>query len=119
VERRLEYLLQQTQENFKRHGAPEGEFEKEKEKLLPELLQEAKRQVHLAFLLDEIADREKIAVSDEDLKEKYQQTAERVRQPLDAVEKYYAGNEDAREGLKDQIRNEKTVEFLKKNAKQK
>jgi len=117
VERRLQYLLKQAHENFLRHGAPEEEFEKQKEKLQTELLPEARRQVQLAFLLDEIADREKITVAAGDLKEKYQQVADRIRQPLEVVEKYYADHSEGREALEDQVRNEKTVEFLKKNAK--
>ncbi len=119
VERRLEHLLEKAHEDFRKYGSPEEEFEKQKEKIKTELASEAKRQVHLAFLLDEIAVRENITTSEEDLKVKYQQVADRVRQPVERIENYYAQDESARATLKDQIRNEKTIEWVKKNAKEK
>ncbi len=119
VDRRLEHLLEKAKEDFKRYGSPEEEFEKQKEKIKTELAGEAKRQVHLAFLLDEIAIRENITAAEEDLSVKYQQVADRVRQPLEKVQGYYTQDERARETLTDQIRNEKTIEWIKKNAKEK
>jgi trigger factor len=119
VERRLQYLLEQAREDFKKRGAPEEEFEKRKENLRTELLEEAKRQIQLAFLLDEIAVRENITVAEEDFKKKLEQIANRGRLSVDKVEKYYSDHEEARETLKEQIRNEKTIEFVKKHAKEK
>ncbi|HXV28644.1 MAG TPA: trigger factor, partial [bacterium] len=119
VERRLDYLLERAREDFRKYGSAEEEFEKQKEKIKSELAEEARRQVHLAFLLDEIALRENITVPEEGLKTKYQQIADRVRQPLDKVQGYYEQDENARESLKEQLRNEKTIEWIKKNAKEK
>jgi len=119
VERRLEHLLEKAKEDFRRYGSPEEEFEKQKEKMKVELTGEAKRQVHLAFLLDEIAIRENITATEEDLSVKYRQLADRVRQPLEKIQGYYTQDERARETLTDQIRNEKTIEWIKKNAKEK
>lgn len=117
VEHRIEYMLEQAKNNLLRHGAGEDVFEKEKEKLKEGFRPEAEKQVHLAFLLDEIAEKEGIQVTDEDVKKKFQSMADRFRQPLENIEKYYADHEDALDGLKDQIRNEKTIEFIKQNSK--
>jgi len=119
VERRLQYLLEQAQQSMHQHGGDEAEFEKKREELTKELTPEAARQVHLAFLLDEIAEERKFEVGDEDLKKKFTQVAERFRRPVEEVEKYYTGNEDALDNLKEQIRSEKAVDFIKSHAKQK
>lgn len=117
VERRIDYMLEQAKSNLMRHGAGEDIFEKEKDKLREEFRPEAEKQVHIAFLLDEISEKEGIAAADEDIKKKFQALADRFHQQVDYIEKYYADNEEALDALKDQIRNEKTIEFIKQNAK--
>lgn len=117
VERRIEYMMDQAKQHMAQQGAPEDEFEKQSEKMKESFRPEAERQVHVAFLLEEIAAKENITVEDADLKKHFERIAERFRQPVETVEKYYHGREDAIESLKDQIRSEKTVEFIKQNAK--
>lgn len=123
VERRLKHLVEDAfqREHQHNHGEhhdhSEESHNKMREKLTAELGPEARRQVHVAFLLDEIAIRESIEVKEEDLKARYEMISVQARQPVDAVQKYYSENEDALEGLNDQIRNEKAIEYLKKNAK--
>ncbi len=119
VERRLQYLLEQAERSVHQHEGGEAEFAKKRDELAKEFLPEAARQVHLAFLLDEIAEENKFTVTDEDLKKKFEQTAARFRRPVEEVEKYYTGSEDAVENLKEQVRSEKAVEFIKQRAKQK
>lgn len=117
VQRRIEYMMDQAKQHMAQQGAPEDEFENQSPKMKESFRPEAERQVHVAFLLEEIAAAENITVQDEDLKKHFERIAERFRQPVETVEKYYQGREDAIESLKDQIRSEKTVEFIKQNAK--
>ncbi len=121
VDRRLKYLVEETihpkHDQHHHHHHDEAEENKQREKLNKELEPEARRQVHVAFLLDEISNRENLEVKAEDLKARYEIIASQVRQPVEAVEKYYAENEDAADSLRDQIRSEKAIDFLKKNAK--
>ncbi|MBI3313400.1 MAG: trigger factor, partial [Candidatus Omnitrophica bacterium] len=119
VQRRAEYLLERAKQDYMHRGHSEQEFEKNREKMIVDLEPEAKRQVHLAFLLDEIAAKENITASDEDLKSHFAELAERVRQSVEEVEKYYNEHEDARESMRDQVRSEKVIEWIKKNSKQK
>ncbi len=119
VQRRLEHLVDEARNRFMQQGASEEAVEKAKTELTKDLEKEAARQVHIAFLLDEIATQENLDVKEEDLKKKYDQLAERYRQPAEQIEKIYGENENARQSLHDQIRNEKSVQFIKDNAKQK
>lgn len=118
LEKRIEQLYEDARSRFQAQGGPEGEFEKQKESMRPDIEKEARRQLHTAFLLDEIAETEKISVGEEDVHGKIRTIAERIRQPLEEVEKYYMNNEGALQALADQVRNEKTLEFIKANTKQ-
>ncbi|MBI3317359.1 MAG: trigger factor [Candidatus Omnitrophica bacterium] len=118
VARRIDHLVQDfLQHSRARHGKT-GEISKEeREKLHEEFSEEARRQVHLAFLLDEIALKENFQAAAEDLKKKYEELASQIRQPAEVLQKYYESHEDQMEGLRDRIRNEKAIAFIKKNAK--
>ena len=118
LERLVENALHQGHNHDPKHPHSHDGDEERKEKLRVELAEEARRQVHLAFLLDEIAVKENFTATEEDLKEKYKQISEDVRQPVEAVEKYYAENEEAKASLLDQIHNEKAIEYIKQHAKE-
>lgn len=117
VKRRAEKLMENATREFQARGGVQGKFEEFREKMRPDFEKEARRQIHLAFLLDEVANKENIQVTEEELKERYQTISSEVRQPAEVVEKYYADNEDAREALRDQVRSEKAIQFLKDNVK--
>ena len=118
IQRRYEHLMEDAVNNFLQRGVPASKVEELKEKMKKDFEVEARRQVHLAFLLDEIAEQEKLEASAEDLKQKYQQLAEEHRQPVEVVEKYYTEHPDGVQALQDQIRNEKAIEFVKRSAKE-
>jgi len=119
LQRRVEEMERQTREDFKRHGSTEEEFDKQKDKIMPEIEKEARRQVQIAFLLDEIAQREKLTVGEEDLKKRYEILAQRAKRSAEEVEKFYQENERYRESLLDQIQSEKAIDYIKNNAKRK
>ena len=117
VAKRLERLVEDAAAHYQRHGVPEATLKELKEKSKQELAPEARRQVHVAFLLDEIAVKENLTASEEDLKLRFNRIAAQVRQPVEKVEHYYRHDEEGLESLRDQIRSEKAVEFIKRHAK--
>ena len=119
LQRRVEYLTDQARQRFVQQGGTDELFDKEKEKMVKEFDAEARRQIHIAFLLDEIADTQAIKADETDLVKKYELLSQQYRQPKETIEKYYEGKKEARETLLDQIRNEKVIDFLKLNAKTK
>lgn len=118
VKRRAERLMESAMKEFQQRGGTEDKMKEIQGKMHEEFEKEARRQVHLAFLLEEVAEKENIQVTDEDLKARYQKVADEVRQPLEAVEAYYKEHEEHRESLREQIRSEKAIEFIKQNSKQ-
>lgn len=115
--RRAEHLIEEARQRFRQQGGTDELFDKEKEKVMKEFEAEAKRQIHIAFLLDGIAEEHQVKVEEADLKKKYASLSGRYRQPAEAIEKYYQEHKEALESLGDQVRSEKAIEFLKQNAK--
>jgi len=116
VERRLNALVEESVQNLISRGAKEEEAAREKETFRKNLLPEAQKQIRLSFILDEIATRERIEATDEDLNLKYQAIAERVRRSVEEVKSYYAKEEERKESLLQQIITEKTIQRIKDKA---
>lgn len=117
LKRRTEHLIDQARQRFLNQGGTEELFDKEKDKMHTEFEAEARRQIHLAFLLDEIAETRGIKPGEVDLKRKYEILSGQYRQPKETIEKYYQEHREALESLMDQVRNEKVIDFLKQNAR--
>jgi len=115
VERRLNQLVEQALRNMLYQGAKQEDVLKEKEGLREKLKAEAEKQVRLSFILDEVAGREKIEVTEKELEEKFEDIAREVKQPKEKVIEYYA-KEHLVEGLAVQVLNQKTARFLREKA---
>lgn len=115
VERRLDHLVEQSLRNMMYQGVKQEEAAKEKDKVREKLKGEAEKQVRLSFILDEIATREKIEVTEKDLEQKFEEIALEVKQPKQKVVEYYA-KEQLIENLAVQILNQKTARFLREKA---
>ena len=116
VERRLMHLAESAFKSLYQNGTPAQVLEKEGKPIYEKLRPEAEKQVKLSFLLETIAKKEKLELSDSDFQDKYQEWARRHRQSLAAVQKYYAEHPDAKESLEIQILNEKVIQLIKDSA---
>lgn len=76
----------------------------------------AESQVKGALLLESLAKQEGIAVSDADLEARLVQIAEQSGQNAETVKKYYMQNEQARENISAQVREDKAIDFLLERA---
>ncbi len=104
-----------VQENAKR-GVPRNVIEQEKEKIYSAATQGARERVKVAFLLQKIAEKEDIKVSQEEIAQRINHLAGLYQIPADKFLK----DLQKRNGLieiYDQIMNEKVIEFLQQNAK--
>ncbi len=77
----------------------------------------AETQVKGALLLDALAAKEDIKVEDSELKEKIKELAEQHNQELAKLEQFYEQNQNARESLKDSLKELKIFAFLLERAK--
>ena len=67
------------------------------------------------FILDEISAKEGIKATDEDVEERFKKIALSAARSVEDVKKYYE-NEGLMEGLREDIREDKALEFLLKEA---
>jgi len=116
IEEQLKYLLGEEKARLLRQGLKEADI-KDKEKELTEKLKPAAiKQVKVMFILDEIAHKENIKVSHEDIDEALEAIARQHNQPKGKIEKYYKDN-DLISNLRADIKNGKTLDLLIKEAK--
>jgi trigger factor len=90
-------------------------IEKQKDEIYSAASVSAKDRVKLAFLVQRIADQEKITVSQEDVLKKAQQLAAMYQMPFDQFLKDLQKREGVPE-LYDQVLHEKVLDLLEKNA---
>jgi trigger factor len=103
-----------VQDNAKR-GVPRTAIEQHKDQIYTAATQNAKERVKVAFLMQKIAEKEDIKVSQEEIAKRVYQLAAMYQIPPDK----FAKDLQQRNGMievYDQVMNEKVLEFLEKNA---
>ncbi len=104
-----------VQENTKR-GVPRQAIEQQKEQIFSAATRNAKERLKVQFLLQKIAEKEDIKVSQEEIAQRVHHLAGMYQMPADKFLK----DLQKRNGLievYDQIMNEKVIDFLEQNAK--
>jgi trigger factor len=104
-----------VQENSKR-GVPRELIEKQKDEIYTAAARSAKERVRLAFIVQRIAEQEKISVSQEEVLQRVQSLSQAYQIPPDQFIKDLQKRNGINE-LYDQIAHEKVLSFLEINAK--
>ncbi|RMH05524.1 MAG: trigger factor [Nitrospirae bacterium] len=86
-------------------------------RLQQELLPEAKRRVKLALILEAIADKEGITVSEQDIEEEISRLARSLKLPVEDIRHMVeSGGEDSRQEFRDRLRAEKALQLVYQSA---
>ena len=97
-------------------GVSKEEIEKGREKMYEDAAVPAERRVRATLILEAIADKEGMSVSEEEVNNEIKRIAERNKiEPGEARRRMVENG--SLENLKDILREEKTVDFLLENAK--
>lgn len=115
VERAIDSMLEGAAERFARSGIDIRRLELDFAKMRADMRDQALLQVRGALLLEAIADAEKIEVTDEDLQAEAARIAEELGAPLAKVQQQMRGK-DAREALKNKVREDKALALLSSAA---
>ena len=115
VERQLKVLLERAENELAAKGVDKQAIESHKDKFRDQLRAEAENKVRIYFILDHIADKENIQVSEDEINEWLRSLAGAYNKPFEEVEKYYRDH-DLIGGLGEQLREEKTLDFLLSEA---
>ncbi len=111
VKRQLKVLMEKVENELISKGVESGAIESHKANLREKLKKEAEDKVRVYFILDAIADKENIDATSEDADEWLKALAASYNQPFEKVKEYYQQH-DLIAGLKEQLREEKTLDFL-------
>jgi trigger factor len=116
VDRTIDNMLESRLSAMARMGMDPRRLNLDLSKLREDFREEATQEVKGALLIESISQKESIQVSDQDLDKKIADLAVEAKQPVSVVQNYFKGPEE-RKGLSYRLREEKTIEFLKAQAK--
>ena len=115
VDRQTRYLMERYQEQVAAQAGADAEGESPLEEARKNLEERATRQVQATLLVERIAQREKIEVSDKDIQDRVEKVARAAGDRAKSVREYYA-RPDARDDLRAQLVFDKTLNFLLERA---
>ena len=115
VEQELRSMMRQQTQRMARQGANaeslnEAAFREEQKEL-------AERRIKGLLILDEISEREKLHINDQELSAGLASVARSAGQPVEAIKKYYESTEGGMENLRASLLQEKTLRHLLSRAK--
>lgn len=115
VSRQLEAMVEDAKARLLEKGFKKEDLDGKDKEFKDKFKDDAVRQVRLLFILDEIADKEKIEVTDKEVADAYKAIASQSGKSEEEVKAYYESHELV-DRLKDKIREAKTVKFLLDNS---
>lgn len=113
--RQYEIMVKHLEEELHMRGVPKEAIDEKKKEFDSKMKNDAQDKVRVYFILSAIAQAENVKVDPGDLDAKYEEIAAQSRQSAETVKKYYEKN-DFVDGLLEQIREEKTLEWLLSQA---
>lgn len=111
-------LLQQQAYRMYQHGAPEPEVKAFLEASKEAGLEKTKVQLRNAFVVDAIARKERLVVTEEELNRQVAELAGQIGQPLDQVYQTFS-QRGMLPGIREELRTRKVLKLLRQKAKYK
>ena len=115
VERNVDAMLQGMLEGFFRRGLDPRQLGLNVDRMRDELRQRALLEVKGYLLLEAIAAKENIEVSDDDLSAHFAKLSAELKQPADEIRRAFRRN-DSLDSLKNRLRQDKALAFLLEKA---
>lgn len=115
VEGQIQELLNQLKMQRMMRGEKKEDLESKTKELTEQARNQAVQRVKLSFVLDEIAQKEQIEVNEEDVEKRVTAIAQRSGKTNQEV-RNYLDQQDLFPGLKAELRDKKTLEFLLSQA---
>ncbi|MGE4357466.1 MAG: trigger factor [Candidatus Omnitrophota bacterium] len=108
-------FIKRFREELKKRGLTEKEIQDADEVIKKRAEMEAEKEIRILFILDNIAEKENIQVSDEEVEEHIRKLAEQWKEDFDRLKKNFL-EKNLWEEIRLELREEKVMEFLLKNA---
>lgn len=116
VERAIDSMLEGAMRQMQRSGLDVRNLGLDMMRLRDEMRERAVQEVKGTLLFEAIATQESIQATEADIEQKMEELAKEAGQPVASIRKYFKSQDD-RYGLTLRLREEKTIEFLKAQAK--
>lgn len=115
VERQVYYMVMDAERRMISNGMPKEKAAQISSNLHERFRDDAKRMVQTSLLLARIAEKESVTVSDEDIETRIREIAQQYTQDYESIRAAYEKN-NLIERLKDEILEQKTLDFLEQHA---
>jgi trigger factor len=116
LDRQIEHIMARTEVQLARQGLKLNTAGLDTPKIRESLAPNAEKEVRGTLILEKVAAKENISVSDEEVEKKLQELAAQLNQRVEAVKSYYQ-KQDRMEDLRALLLEEKTLDFLLGKAK--
>ena len=116
VDAEAEHLVKDAQDRLQYLGSKKEDIEKEEAAMKQKFRDEAARRVKSYFILDKVAELEKLVAAEEDIGKRVDLLAARAKKTTEDAKKYLEDN-NLMEDIKAEITQDKAMEFLIENAK--
>ena len=116
VEAEIEQVVENVKENLVRSGSNLEKTGLSEEKLQKDFRPASEKRVKNLLILGEIAKQEKLAVNEEDMNQGFKDLAASTGQDAEILRKYYQAK-NLMDALEEKLLEEKTLNYLVKNAK--
>ena len=116
VDAEAEHLIKDAQNRLQYMGYKKEDIEKEEAAMKQKFRDEAARRVKSYFILDKVAELEKLSATEEDIGKRVELLAARGKKTTEEAKKYLEEN-NLMEDAKAEIAQDKAMEFLIENAK--
>lgn len=117
VEKQLQFLVDNITQDLAMQNLTLAAVGSDEKKIREDYRNTAVLQVKGTLLLEAIAKKENIEISEEEIQEKIAEIAEKANKDSSVVEGFYLKNHYAKEALLKQIREERTIKFLEERAR--
>ncbi len=115
IERQAKILVSNTKLRLATQGLSLKNLDTTEDELLKEYQDLAERQVRTMLILEKIAEKEGISISEDEIENRFKELSEETNQKLDLIKRYYERNELITD-LKKEMLMEKTLNFLFERA---
>lgn len=116
VDRQLTTMLENTKQRLKYQNLSLEMMGLDEAQYKEQFRAVAASQVKGALLLHELAGKEGVLVSPEDLENRVRKIAEESGQDFERISRYYLQNEESKQNLEEQVREEKVLELIASKA---
>ena len=116
VESELEHIVNDAEQKFNQNNRKLEDVGLSREILAEQYRDTAEKQVRRHLILGKLIDQEKMALSDEELDQGFQDMADTYRQPVEHLKKYYEMNKDGLAFFKHTLLEKKVLKLIIDNS---